>query len=93
MTSMVSCLFARNVYTPDLLARCLNAAGYAKLAGALPEVSHAIQKLRWRMRLATGFDPQAVTIPARFLEITTWKGRLDAEYLGALEKRLRRANS
>ncbi len=27
LTSMVSCLFARNVYTPELLARCLNAVG------------------------------------------------------------------
>ncbi len=37
------------------------------------------------MRLATGFDPEAVTIPARFSEITTWKGRLDAEYLADLK--------
>ena len=31
LTSMVSCLFARNVYTPELLARCLNAVGYRGL--------------------------------------------------------------
>ena len=85
LTSMVSCLFARNVYTPEMLARCLNAVGYQGLAGSLDEVSHGIQKLRWRTRLATGFDPAAEEIPSRFLEITTWKGRLDAEYLGALK--------
>jgi aldehyde:ferredoxin oxidoreductase len=85
LTSMVSCLFARNVYTPGLLAQCLEAAGYARLAGSIDAVSAGIQKLRWRMRLATGFDPEAVTIPARFFEITTWKGRLDAEYLSALK--------
>jgi aldehyde:ferredoxin oxidoreductase len=59
--------------------------GYQGLAGSLEEVSRGIQKLRWRMRLATGFDPQAVTIPARFSEITTSKGRLDAGYLAALK--------
>ncbi len=85
LTSMVSCLFARNVYTPQLLAQCLEAAGYPTLAGSIDAVSRNIQKLRWRMRLATGFDPEAVTIPARFSEITTWKGRLDAEYLAALK--------
>ena len=35
--------------------------------------------------LSTGFNPGAVTIPARFSEITTWEGRLDAEYLAALK--------
>ena len=32
LTSMVSCLFARGVYKPDLLAECLNTLGYATLA-------------------------------------------------------------
>ncbi len=59
LTSMVSCLFARNVYTPELLARCLEAAGYQGLAGSIDAVSRGIQKLRWRMRLATGFDPRS----------------------------------
>ena len=68
---------------PSCLPECLEAAGYAQLAGSLDVVSRRIQKLRWHMRLATGFDPEAVKIPARFSEITTWKGRLDAEYLGA----------
>jgi aldehyde:ferredoxin oxidoreductase len=85
LTSMVSCLFARNVYTPELLVRCLSALGYMELAGSPDEVASRIQKLRWRLRLSTGFDPQTVTIPARFSEITTCKGRLDSEYLGALK--------
>jgi aldehyde:ferredoxin oxidoreductase len=73
------------VYTPEILARCLNAAGYAQLAGTMDNVSRRIQSLRWRMRFATGYDPEAIGIPARFSEITTWKGRLDAEYLVALK--------
>ena len=35
LTSMVSCLFARNVYTPELLAQCLNAVGYQGLPAQL----------------------------------------------------------
>jgi aldehyde:ferredoxin oxidoreductase len=36
------------------------------------------------MRMKTGFDPKAVSIPKRFTEITTWKGTIDADYLAAL---------
>jgi aldehyde:ferredoxin oxidoreductase len=86
LTSMVACLFARGVYNEALLAECLKAVGYTKLAENMSAVAGAIQKLRWKTRLATGFDPRAVTIPKRFTEITTWKGRVDEGYLGALKE-------
>ena len=86
LTSMVSCLFARGVYTEALLAECLRSVGYGKLAEAIGPVSSHIQKLRWKARLATGFDPRGVTIPKRFTEIVTWKGKLDEGYLGALKE-------
>jgi aldehyde:ferredoxin oxidoreductase len=31
--------------------------------------------------MAGGFDPMAVKIPKRFLEVTTWKGQADPGYL------------
>jgi len=37
------------------------------------------------MRLRTGFDPRSVPIPKRFLEIETWKGRIDGAFLDALK--------
>jgi aldehyde:ferredoxin oxidoreductase len=86
LTSMVSCLFARGVYTEALLAECLRSVGYGKLAEAIGPVSSRIQKLRWKARLATGFDPRGVTIPKRFTEIVTWKGQVDEGYLGALKE-------
>jgi aldehyde:ferredoxin oxidoreductase len=86
LTSMVACLFARAVYKDDLLADCLNALGYTALAGNMQQVAEHIQKTRWRLRLATGFEPQRVKIPKRFTEVTTWKGPLDEKYLNALMK-------
>ncbi len=85
LTSMVSCLFARGVYSNELLSACLNSVGYTALAGNIDAVARNIQKLRWKMRLTTGFDPAAVPIPKRFTEIKTWKGAIDVEYLGALK--------
>jgi aldehyde:ferredoxin oxidoreductase len=85
MTSMVACLFARNVYTDSLLADCLQSLGYEKLAATLPECGRNIQKIRWQTRIASGFHPESITIPKRFREITTWKGPIDPQYLQALQ--------
>jgi aldehyde:ferredoxin oxidoreductase len=84
LTSMVSCLFARGVYTDDLLANCLNTLGYRSLAETMDDVSGRIQKLRWKIRIATGFNPQGVKFPRRFAEVTTWKGPVDEKFLTAL---------
>jgi aldehyde:ferredoxin oxidoreductase len=84
LTSMVACLFARGVYNDDLLADCLHSLGYRALADNMHQVSRHIQKMRWRLRLATGFDPGQVKIPGRFTEVTNWKGAVDGKFLNAL---------
>jgi len=85
-TSMVGCLFSREVYNEEQLADCLRSVGYNGLADNMTEVSRNIQKLRWKTRVATGFRPEEVTIPKRFKEVVTWKGPQDAVYLEALQK-------
>jgi aldehyde:ferredoxin oxidoreductase len=85
LTSMVACLFARGVYSDELLADCLRTLGYSSLADNMKAVSQNIQKLRWKTRVATGFDPQAVSIPKRFTEVTTWKGPVDQGFLETLK--------
>jgi aldehyde:ferredoxin oxidoreductase len=86
LTSMVACLFAREVYKENVLADCLNAVGYRKLAQNMDAVARKVQNLRWRMRIQTGFHPDSVSIPKRFTEVVTWKGTMDGNYLGALRK-------
>lgn len=86
LTSMVACLFARGVYSNDLLAGCLRSVGYESLAEDLGAVSRNIQKLRWKTRFATGYDPDSVTIPKRFAQIETWKGPVDEDYMGRLKR-------
>jgi aldehyde:ferredoxin oxidoreductase len=85
LTSMVACLFARGVYTEALLGECLAALGYKALAGSIDAVARNIQRLRWQTRFSTGFDPAGVSIPKRFAEVVTWKGRVDGEFLSALQ--------
>ncbi len=85
LTSMVACLFARSVYTDELLADCLRSVGYGTLAEKMGTVARHIQCLRWRTRVDTGFDPQSAHIPKRFTEVVTESGAVDATYLEALK--------
>jgi aldehyde:ferredoxin oxidoreductase len=86
LTSMVSCLFAREVYKEELLSEALTALGYRYLAERKSELSGAIQALRWKVRCATGFDPQTVRIPKRFGEVVTWKGPVDQAFMERLRQ-------
>jgi aldehyde:ferredoxin oxidoreductase len=85
LTSMVSCLFARAVYTKEHLAECLNVLGYQVIADSMETIEQQIQQKRWQLRLATGFKPEEVTIPKRFTALTTWKGQTDGIYLNQLK--------
>jgi aldehyde:ferredoxin oxidoreductase len=87
LTSMVACLFARNVYTKELLSECLAALGYTTLAAKMDIVAEDIEKLRWKTRFMTGFDPETIRIPERFKEISNWKGEIDRDFLQALQSR------
>lgn len=86
LNCMVSCLFARGVYTSELLAKCLHSVGYANLAANLDAASRHVQQLRWQTRFATGYDTDAVTIPKRFFKVKTWKGTIDPQYLHKLRQ-------
>ncbi|EPR39775.1 aldehyde ferredoxin oxidoreductase [Desulfovibrio sp. X2] len=84
LTCMVSCLFARGVYKKELLAECLSAVGLPDLAANMDAPAEAMQRLRWRMRLATGYDPAKTRVPKRFMQIETWAGKMDQDYLDSL---------
>jgi aldehyde:ferredoxin oxidoreductase len=86
LTSMVSCLFARGVYSDEVLGNCLKSVGYGTLADNMDTVAGEIQRLRWKLRVKTGYRPEDVSIPKRFSEITTWKGPLDGAFMAQLKE-------
>jgi aldehyde:ferredoxin oxidoreductase len=91
LTSMVSCLFARGVYTDEVLGNCLKSVGYGSLADNMDTVAERIQRLRWKMRVRSGYRPENVSIPKRFTEITTWKGQIDVKFLSSLKEEYSRS--
>ncbi|GAB6058352.1 aldehyde ferredoxin oxidoreductase C-terminal domain-containing protein [Desulfonatronum parangueonense] len=86
LTSLVSCLFARGVYKKELLAECLEAVGLPDLAANMDQAADEMQRLRWRMRLATGYQPEQSTVPKRCMEVETWAGKMDPGYLDAVRQ-------
>ncbi len=84
LTCMVSCLFARNVYTQERLQECLSVVGREQAAVSLPAQTKRVQAERWRLKFASGHDPTQIKIPKRFSEITTWQGPIDQDFLNQL---------
>ncbi len=87
LTSMVSCLFARGVYSDQRLQEALASTGQEDVAENLIPASEYVRKLRWKVRFDTGFDPDTVKIPKRFSEIKTWKGPVDPVLMESLRSR------
>ncbi|OEU68913.1 MAG: aldehyde ferredoxin oxidoreductase [Desulfovibrio sp. S3730MH75] len=86
ITSMVACLFGRGVYNDEQLASCLKSVGYSEIADNMDTIGERVRALRWKMRFDTGYDPDAITIPKRYNEVTTWKGKTDPKFLAELKK-------
>lgn len=84
LNCMVGCMFARKVYSVPRMQEALRAAGYAVAADNLEAAGRDMQHLRWKLKFATGFVPEAQPIPKRFLEVVNWKGPTDTAYLEAL---------
>ncbi|SDB42655.1 aldehyde:ferredoxin oxidoreductase [Desulfonatronum thiosulfatophilum] len=86
LTSLVSCLFARGVYKKELLAECLEAVGLSELAGNMDQAADAMQRLRWKVRLSTGYEPEKTTVPKRCMEVETWAGKMNPGYMNAVRQ-------
>ncbi len=84
LTCMVSCLFARNVYSEERLQDCLASVGNPRIAESVVVRSADVQAKRWQLKFQTGYKPNDISIPKRFGEVSTWKGPLDAVFMNAI---------
>lgn len=91
LTSMVSCLFARQVYSEERLREALRSIGLKEAADGLSKQAETAQAKRWKLKFKTGFDPLSITIPRRFRSIQTWKGSIDEDFLERLSASYREA--
>lgn len=88
LTCLVSCLFARNIYNEETVAAALETVGHSDTAQNMDKTFTRLQRERWQLKKETGFDPHHVTIPRRFFEVETLKGKIDAAFMEELRRNL-----
>ncbi|MDQ7032976.1 MAG: aldehyde ferredoxin oxidoreductase C-terminal domain-containing protein [Desulfonauticus sp.] len=86
LTSCVGCLFARKAYSWEQMASALSCVGLNLGPEELQKIAQEIAVRRWRLKIKTGFDPETVKIPKRYLEVETFKGKIDTNYLEMLRQ-------
>jgi len=81
LTSLVACLFARSIYTPDLVVRALRTLGYEYDETGLRELGRRIYMRKQRIKMEEGFDPIKTRIPDRIYETPTPLGKISRQYM------------
>ncbi|UCG02509.1 MAG: aldehyde:ferredoxin oxidoreductase [Candidatus Heimdallarchaeota archaeon] len=87
LNSLVICLFARNLYTPQLVVECFRSLGITITEDELKKIGFAIQELRIKTKIRFGFNYQEIktSIPKRLFEMESGHGKLSkslvTEYL------------
>ncbi len=86
LTSLVICLFAREVYKPDIVSSALKAVGLELGPEDLVKLGRRILAEKYRLKLELGFKPEEVSFPKRIFETPTPHGKLDPEYMEGARK-------
>jgi aldehyde:ferredoxin oxidoreductase len=81
LTSLVICLFARNIYTPEVVLQTLATAGYAWSQDDLARLGAEVLKRKYDFKQREGFDLAALRIPQRILETPTPAGKIDETFM------------
>lgn len=84
LTSMVACLFARNLYTPEVLEEAWQAVGLEGQVRDLDKKAEEIRAHRWRVKFSTGYRPEDTKIPRRFTRVETMRGYPSEDFMKKL---------
>ena len=81
LNSLVVCLFARAIYTPDNICDALNALDYDFTQDALRELGWKIYLEKQRIKREEGFRPMELRLPERIFQTPTPLGKISKEYI------------
>jgi aldehyde:ferredoxin oxidoreductase len=86
LNSLVICLFAGNIYTPELVIECLSNLGIQKTEKELLDLGKEIQRCRIQTKLGFGFNFSDMTsnLPNRIFEMPTAHGKISKTELDDL---------
>jgi aldehyde:ferredoxin oxidoreductase len=81
LTSLVICLFARGIYTEEMVLKALAVAGFNWSADKLHQLGTETLKLKNQFKAREGFDLAQVRIPRRILETPSPLGTVDETFV------------
>ena len=81
LTSLVVCLFARGIYTPEIVLKSLATAGFACSNDDLTRIGADILRRKVAFKRREEFDDTTLRIPKRILETATPLGVIDEEFM------------
>ena len=84
LNCMISCLFARNVYTYENVILALKSIGIDRTEEELKELGKEIFRKKYELKKKFGFKFEGLTLPKRFFETASSTGMIE-------EKRVKRA--
>ncbi|MGO0123055.1 aldehyde ferredoxin oxidoreductase N-terminal domain-containing protein [Desulfothermobacter acidiphilus] len=85
LNSLVVCLFARKVYTPEVTSEALRALGMELGPKELMELGRLIFRRKWEGKMHMGFRPENIPFPPRrYFETPSGQGKLSPETYASL---------
>ena len=81
LSSLVVCFFARGIYSPELVSRILNIAGFEVSEEDLDRIGRGIYVEKYRFKMREGFRLDDMRIPQRIFETPSPIKQLDEPYV------------
>ncbi len=81
LTSLAVCLFARGLYTQDVVLQALATAGFQWSADDLAHFGTDTLNRKYAFKQREGFDLAALRIPGRILETPSPLGKIDEDFM------------
>jgi len=84
LSSLVTCFFAREIYTPQIVLEALKISGLELTEEKLGRVAEDIYAEKYRFKIREGFSFNKLRIPKRIFETPSSAGLIDENYLHSL---------
>jgi aldehyde:ferredoxin oxidoreductase len=79
LNSLAICLFARKVYTPEVILQGLEALGEARDRDWIDRFTLSVFQNKYRFKKACGFDVEDARLPEKLFRVSTATGKVSRE--------------
>lgn len=79
LSSLVICFFGREIYSQDIVLKCLRQVGYELNETSLIDIGKKIYSEKYRFKISSGFNMENLHLPKRVFELPSSIGQLRPE--------------